>query len=1103
MTEILDKAIRDKISNDFNSNFLVEASAGTGKTTCLVDRITNALLKGLVKPKKLVVITFTNRAADELKSRVLQNLFRKQSECKGKLPDNLNEIIEGMESAEISTIHSFYQRLLSERPLEAGLDADLKVMDEDGPGPDIVWKLYMENEIADFYRKDDLYFAIEAAGISMNYFRNFCFERAKYPELSLSGIPETLSKDKFIEICCSEFKRFTNWAFSSLKKCHNPVNDKYSRQLISIIKSWKNLKTYSPEEKISFISNQKIVKFPKEDGVNWNLTGSVSVGRKECKEAQERMDVIKTFIADNLYSLAGSISEHFMRFFERYKTKTSAITFVDSLVKARDMLKWNKDVRKYFQNKYKMILVDEFQDTDPVQAEVIAWLCSRDTDTDDWRKVKLEPGKLFVVGDPKQSIFRFRRADIRIYEEFKKFFKEDERLILRENFRASEGITESVNAFFSLHIKKRNDFSSPEYQPIHSYRGKGGNTILLNLKMVLQADYDNEKEFFDHGKTERGLKSTHIREREPYLIACWLNNIIKSGSFITGKNKRKLEPGDVMILFRRKAYINDWVRAFQKFELPVENISGEKFFSSREVREAVSLLRAIAYPNDTVSLYSVLKSPLFGISDSEIYSLVKGHGILDYNKKEKVHPAFQLLKKLRKESFIVDDSQKARYIFEKSGMLYFYGEVMKKEQSAAALIKLSSMVEDICINEGLDFSSAIRSIENRPHTSQDLYLEKEKPKAIRLMTIHQAKGLESPMVLLGDMTAFRSSSKQSLISKYIDRDNNKYYQKFIANRMISSRNSKDFEGLPENWETFKEIEKVFIEQEDRRLEYVACTRAEDYLVIPYTERLKPSSYYRRLMDFMKKYPECEKISINYSDYIDKPGVSKEKEIKPYKADIKEYENKIETIKERFNEGLYKRVSPSAKVEEKVPHLKEGYGEEFGTIVHELLERLIYNPHLMEMSLQGEKILSPVIARREATKQSQAEIATSPRDSRNDKKKEDKELINKQLNNAISSNVFKRALNAGEKYSEFSLGIYDEEKKEMVSGSIDLCFKEKDGWVIVDYKTNKIDNPEMQKEFILHYKPQLREYKKTFENITGEKVKETILLFLDNACEIKV
>ena len=74
---------------------------------------------------------------------------------------------------------------------------------------------------------------------------------------------------------------------------------------------------------------------------------------------------------------------------------------------------------------------------------------------------------------------------------------------------------------------------------------------------------------------------------------------------------------------------------------------------------------------------------------------------------------------------------------------------------------------------------------------------------------------------------------------------------------------------------------------------------------------------------------------------------------------------------------------------------------------------------------------------------------------------------------------------------------------MVSGSIDLCFKEKDGWVIVDYKTNKIDNPEMQKEFILHYKPQLREYKKTFENITGEKVKETILLFLDNACEIKV
>jgi len=1056
------KEAADIIKNDFTKSLLVEASAGTGKTTSLVSRMVNAFLLGKAKPEKTVAITFTNRAAEELKSRVLQNLFEKQAKLEGEERRKIDRIILEIGNVQISTIHSFYQHMLSQKPAEAKLDTSIRILEEESEEYDRLWKKFQDN---DYEGKEDLIFAVEVLGIGAGSFRDFCRKRIDYPELNLSFPQQKITKEKMFEECVFRFNKFTEWAAGSMRKCNNPDDDPYCRRLGHIIEEWKAMAGYEMEHKISYIMHLKKMPEPK-CRENWNKLGKRYIGKIEKEEAESKLKNIKEIIIQFLFGAACKIAEEFLGFFNDYSSKHSIITFQDSLMRARNLMRNDPEVREYFRRQYDLVLVDEFQDTDPVQAEVIAWLCS-DNEEDDWKMLNLVPGKLFAVGDPKQSIFRFRRADISIYEEFKTMFKKEEILTLEKNYRSSRKVAELVNSYFKKEIRLTDDFSSPDYSPIIPARKQEGKVVLLDMKLFNEQEKQQNPELFNRGK----LKAQYLKEREPSGIAWWIKNkIIGSEDFAvedmeTGE-LRKPRPEDIMVLFRNKANIDKWADAFESFGLPVENISGEGFFKREEVRDGISLLRAVAFPSESASFYGAVKSPLFSVSDKEIYQLKREWGYVGYLGEKSVSDdcpsmkkAVEVFRSISSQKLKIPDAHIARYILERTGAIYLWAYILNNKQAALSLIKLASITEQIVKTENLDFPSAMNRISEMAEegVGAEMYLEEEVPSGIRLMTIHKAKGMESPIVITGDM----SKTEYIRTDRYVDRANSILHMPFQCS-FIETNNSwnSDFCAEPQDWEKYKEIEDDFQIQEEKRLRYVSCTRAREYLIVTNSHELSNKVYYRGIIEHLKKNDFRTEKTFNYAELSNEEN-TEIKIIAPYKKGLEEYVNEFEKKLESFKIPVFTKTLPS-KIENYEKKEHEGYGAEHGIKIHEILQMLIeaenFNPNI-------EKIAKNKIER-------------------------------KHLTAAVENDIWRRVAMSEKRYAEFQIGYFNDEKQELIHGEIDLIFKEGNKWVIVDYKTNKIESKEEQEELKKFYSRQLDYYKKTFEKVTGEKVKELKLLFLD-------
>lgn len=1056
----VDKNIREKIREELNKSFLVEASAGTGKTTCLVDRITNALIKEKVRPHELAAITFTKAAASELRLKVLLKLFNIRAAEEDELEkEKISKVIAMMGSAEISTIHSFYGRLLSERPVESGLDSQVKVLEEENNVPERIWMKYLEDNIESFIRYEDILFVLEVLSVSMDSFKDFCFKSTNYPDLSLKGLPEALNREDMISETIKLFEDFTVWIPSSISKCNNPDNDIYCGEVRGMLDTWERLKDSPKTDRFAYAARMnKVTEVKNQEMDNWDKVGRKNQGKAESEEAQRQLNNIKSITSDYLYLLNYELFEHFRSFFEEYKRRHSVITFVDSLMKARDMLREHPEARKYFRDKFKMILVDEFQDTDPVQAEVIAILSSDDENIEDWRDLNIMPGKLFVVGDPKQSIYRFRRADITIYEEFKRLFNSEENQVLKlkQNFRSYPGITDFVNSAFEERMKADENLSSPAYEPIESMKETGGGVIILNMDLTLPTDPDDY--------SYRGaLKVDYLRPREQEAFAAWLKDTVESGALKRASGE-KVEYGDILILFKVTTSIGGWEKALAEKGIPVENISSKDFFERAEVKEAVAILTAAGCPSDTMAVYGALKSSAFGLSDTEIFSIVRDNKSLNLfkiNNLESIPPtassAIKRLKKLSKDSQHISDDSYAGYLLRESGLINYYANILKSPGAVSSLMKISSAMEALVLNEGVDFYCALERLSDMTDEEEkSLYLESERPSGVRLMSIHQAKGLESPVVVLGDLSQGRVDSR--FADKYIDRASQSYYKTYSARRAESHEDAKDFNTDPLGWEELKNEEVAFMKQEELRLEYVLSTRASEHFILLSTH--KPSGFSKELLETAHNIPVKEEVYINYGSIS--RGEKSELKIPPSDDKgldkyLKDRESKIKSFVDRY----YVRENPS-RMDENFTGLDEGYGTEHGNTVHGILKYIFDNP--------GEKI--------------------------DYKKYERDEIVEEQVGRVVNSSIWKRALEAREAYAELPILLYNEDKRKLIRGVIDLVFKENDGWVIADYKTNKITGSEKVKELKEKYSSQMDSYKRVFEELTGERVKETVVLFLD-------
>ena len=497
------------------------------------------------------------------------------------------------------------------------------------------------------------------------------------------------------------------------------------------------------------------------------------------------------------------------------------------LIRARDLICNNEGVRGYFQQRFSHIFVDEFQDTDPLQAEILLLLSSDDPTEKNWRNVHPVPGKLFLVGDPKQSIYRFRRADVLLYLEVKQvLMKAGVRLLyLSQSFRAVPAIQQLVNAAFESEINGDTVSGQPEYVPLEPFRPAQETRPSI---VALPAPQPYGVYAVTNDAIERCLPDT---------VAAFIHWLVKeSGWRISSPGNAgesiPIAASHVCVLFRRFISWGDdvthaYTRALEARGIHHVLVGARSFHQREEVETLRAVLNAVEWPDDELSVFATLRGSLFWVPDGLLLRF--------RNEVGKLHPFRPLPDTLPEELKVVGSTLQVLADLHRHRnhrpMVETIHEILELtrahagfalrpagHQVLANLQRICDMARSFEIGGGISFRGFVEQLEKEaegPVSNEAAVLE-EGVEGVRLMTVHKAKGLEFPVVVLADMTCKLSSGKPD---RYVDAE-----QGLAATTLLGC--------APWELRDHEDVEIRRDEAEGVRIAYVAATRARDLLVIP-------------------------------------------------------------------------------------------------------------------------------------------------------------------------------------------------------------------------------------------------------------------------------
>lgn len=835
---------------EFEKDIVIKAGAGTGKTTALVSKYISELTKkredGYIKVDQLLAITFTDKAAAEMKLRVREKLkelieqLQSLAGIKGssanmaedepgwkereKLLAHLIRQRQGLEGAYISTIHSFCARLLRENPVTAGVDPNFSVMQqmeaealmESVAGKTILQKLregdkgvrtLVVNEGFESFGKikpglktrvATLIPFLRAADRSPVVIEKDFNERLKM--LKAGVAPAQIELEALVPKMKSQNKNSSVYKLAGMIEenehvyFESDITIDQSRELLRLSK-WVKPKNTSSNEGLKKIAASA-------SGLLMAIGGAAL--------EQEMRWVTRSFIA---------LMDETLRQYSDEKNYSSSLDYDDLQEKARDLLKRNKSVRELYKNRFIKTLVDEFQDINELQYGIIRLLA--------------EPGegKLFIVGDVKQSIYGFRGAQVGVFE------------------RVGSEIQSGGGKEFTLRTNRRSapaliDFFNKTFQ------------FLMSHEMGSVLKFDSDRDGLMAHRSADGIDSAVIRKtcdsneaigdlrlREAWGVAGSLRGEIESGKIIVEGDEglRPLEYRDVALLLRKFVNVSLYENALRLMKIPVRVVRGRGFYHSQEVMDFISLLSFLDYSGDELALASILRSPLVGVDDNTLIRLFRdGEGRLlspvssiigdgplprgiengDKEKIELFKTRVTRWKKSRDRMFI---SELIETALAETG----YGAVMisrnQGNQKLANLFKLIEMARayESDGSRGLkNFVSLLKKMIDQTPTEAQADMTGGDENVVRLMTTHQSKGLEFPVVILGDMAAEPSRRanaiefhpEKGLGMKHMDTTTGEKIAGPIYTDVMTARNEDETEEL-------------------KRLLYVGVTRARDRLIL--------------------------------------------------------------------------------------------------------------------------------------------------------------------------------------------------------------------------------------------------------------------------------
>ncbi|WP_035186265.1 UvrD-helicase domain-containing protein [Alteribacter aurantiacus] len=1047
MTNLIDQHQRDLINHDLDRNFLVEAGAGSGKTRSLVTRMTNLIVSGKYQIHEIVAITFTRKAADELKERFQASLEQTANEPSENLEkERVVKALEHFDQCFLGTVHSFCSKLLRERPVEAGLDFDFKELDdvEDDKLLDQAWERHL---ITTRLHEPEKLTEFHGIGIDVKELRNALKTVKDYEDVKWF----TKGKDKpDIEHVFKELVHLIEYAKRSLPDQKPPKGyDALQKKLREVMKV---LSYYDMAQERNKIAMFKL--FSSKLTIVQNRWSSKDDAKDILEKAQSFQELAKTFLdewAEYCHQLIIPFIRPALSAYKELKADLSQLNFQDLLLLTAKLLRDNPDIRRYFKNKYRCLLVDEFQDTDPVQAEMMLFLTGDQVEERDWTKQVPKPGSLFVVGDPKQSIYRFRRADIDIYQKVKEMISQTggETLDLVMNFRTTSRITERINPVFKEALPEKENSYQAAYRPLVSYKQDQEDEDMLGIYSLTVPD---------------GNKGT-VMDEEAHRIAAYISDKVNRGI---------ANPSDFMILTRYNEGVSEYTKVLQKFNLPVMT-SGEFTLDQDRLLSSFShLLMYIAKPSSSFYFTAVLRGPFFGISDELLFKFKEEGGsfhayskipnTLTGEEQQLLVYAFEKIRRYLKWSKEKIPTATISLIAEDVCLLGKYMMDKRTKREVVHYYQIVEKVRDKEMQGSILFGDSARAFaELVTESTHEEMLLPEDAQAVRVMNVHKSKGLEAPYVFLVHPKKWTDAGK--FVDKHIQRSSSGSIGYFTFNRAIGPHNRKERMAQPIGWEEKHAEETTYLKAEEDRLLYVAATRAERMLVVGRTDKEKNTANpWTSLHNGITQLKELE-----LPESFEAPALHDNiKEVIPYDLFASFKKEKADWLVHAKKE-TFTYATPSKKEANGLElERSAGGGKEWGSFVHDLFEERIKHgqqaldkiPHLLKKY--------SIDSKREG---------------------EARELVD----DFAKSTLFSRISQADHVLTEVPFTY--QENATIHNGIIDLVFKEGAEWVIVDYKTDRLKKEEDLSDLTKIYESQLDSYVEAWTRLTKESVKEATLHFV--------
>jgi ATP-dependent helicase/nuclease subunit A len=833
---LVDQEERNAIRSALDKTLVIEAAAGTGKTTELVQRMIAVIAAGKTTIDCIAGVTFTEKAAGELKLRLRSELEKARgNENSAATRKNLEHALQHLEEARLSTIHSFCADLLRERPVEACIDPQFELLNETQS-----LRLYREAFRSWFERKlEDL--PEGTRRVLRRRFRNSPtetlisagWELAKWRDFSMSWRRPEFDRKDSIDIIVDIVHKLAELTSEPLDPNNNLFRDTAPLRAVS-----ENIRATERARSRDYDGLEATIVLMGTDN-RYDQLREPRKGRAKYSERVQRDDILalhdELFAAiDALVTQSGSDLAALLQIelretvaqYQLLKNRTGSLDFLDLLIRARDLLVQSSSVRAHFQERFIRLFVDEFQDTDPLQAEIIVLLSSNDPAVRDWRQVKPVPGKLFIVGDPKQAIYRFRRADVGTYEEVKQLLLKSgaELLQLRTSFRSLPSIQAMINKAFAPHLDGNADNLQAGYVPLSPFRPEYPEQPSI-VALPVPRPY------------RKNFAMQAVEESLPDAIAAFVAWLVeKSGWTIpkpgTSSDRIRVGPNHICLLFRRFVSLDEdmarpYVRALEARNLPHLLVGGRSFHDREEVQTIRSALTAVEWPDDELSVFATLKGSLFGIRDDVLFEY--------RHKVGRFHPfrlpaeplggdlqdvveSLRILQNLHRgrnyrpvadtlETLLKETRAHLGFVLRPSG-----------EQVLANVLHIAELAREYEMSGGLSFRGFVEDLRAGADAAEtgEAPIFEEGSEGIRMMSVHKAKGLEFPVVVLADITAKICAPRPS---RYIDG--------------ATSLCAVPLAGCaPLDLQERTELEMARDRAEGIRLAYVAATRARDLLIVP-------------------------------------------------------------------------------------------------------------------------------------------------------------------------------------------------------------------------------------------------------------------------------